>query len=155
MHNRNTGILLTQRFEGFSPKIYRDSLGNLSIGYGFNINDPEIVKVLPKDVVYGKRDLSQEEARVMFDMFYKVATNDAINFIGQKAFDCLSQMQQDILIDIAYNLGYNRLSKFNKLRAAIQQKDYQRACEEIKNSKWFSQVGVRGAHHYANFYTSI
>ena len=36
-----------------------------------------------------------------------------------------------------------RLSKFVKMKAAVDGRDWPRAAEEMKNSLWFSQVGTR------------
>ena len=41
------------------------------------------------------------------------------------------------------NSVLRRLSRFVKMKAAVDARDWARAAEEMKNSKWFSQVGKR------------
>ena len=42
-----------------------------------------------------------------------------------------------------FNLGKTRLSKFVKMRDAIEDHDYNRAAKEMLDSKWADQVGNR------------
>jgi len=44
---------------------------------------------------------------------------------------------------MAYNLGIAGLNKFRKMWAAIDVADYATAAEEMLDSKWAKQVGVR------------
>jgi hypothetical protein len=41
-------------------------------------------------------------------------------------------------------MGGPRLGKFVSLKAAMQAGDYNAAGDSLRNSKWFTQVGVRG-----------
>lgn len=148
---------LTKKFEGWRPYIYDDKtgkpatgkpIGKRTIGYGFNIDDPSIVKLLPKDVVNGKRLLAEKEAEPLFNKLYLSAKADAIKFIGADAFPKLNPAVQETLTDISYNLGYNKLSGFQKFKKALLADNMSKAAEELKNSKWFKQVGDRAKYHY-------
>ena len=140
--------LRTKEFEGYRPTIYRDTVGKRTVGYGFNIDDPYVRGFLPVDVVSGKRPITQEEADTAFKSLYSNAEKDAIKFLGKKAFNRLSFDRQEVLIDMAYNMGYNELSKFKKMRAALQAGDTNVAAKEMKNSDWFAQVGKRSEDLY-------
>ena len=48
------------------------------------------------------------------------------------------------LIDMSYNLGYNKVSTFKKMKAALEKKDYCIAADEMVDSKWYKQVKTRG-----------
>ena len=48
-----------------------------------------------------------------------------------------------IITNMAFNLGWFRLASFKKMFAAIKAKDYKTAAAEMKDSKWFKQVGWR------------
>ena len=39
---------------------------------------------------------------------------------------------------------FHRLSKFQKMKAAVERRDWVGAAEEMKNSAWYTQVGRRG-----------
>lgn len=47
------------------------------------------------------------------------------------------------MLDMTYNLGINGLMRFKKMMAAISCRDYELAALEMKNSKWYKQVGDR------------
>jgi lysozyme len=59
-----------------------------------------------------------------------------------------------ILVDMAFQLGETGLSRFVKFRAAVESKDWQRAADELVNSKWYLQSGRRSKHH-ADYFRSI
>ena len=48
------------------------------------------------------------------------------------------------LVSMAHNLGRGGFGKFVKMVDAIKSRDWRRAADEAKNSKWYSQVGERG-----------
>lgn len=48
-----------------------------------------------------------------------------------------------ILINMAFNLGVDRLMKFKNTLAYIKAKDYLNAARNMKLSLWYKQVGVR------------
>lgn len=48
-----------------------------------------------------------------------------------------------IITNMAFNLGRKRLSKFRELFTALSLGEYGVAAEEMKNSKWYKQVGNR------------
>ena len=129
--------------EGFRGKVYRDTLGVPTIGYGFNVNEPSIRKMLPPDVLSGKRDLNKEEANNIFDKAYDVAYKDASKYVGSNVFNKLSDSQQDVLVNMSYAMGSNKLNGFKRLKKALIDKNYEQASKEILNSKWAGQVKGR------------
>jgi lysozyme len=44
---------------------------------------------------------------------------------------------------MAFNLGRSRLGKFKKMIEAVNEGDYEKAAEEMIDSKWYHQVGNR------------
>jgi lysozyme len=55
----------------------------------------------------------------------------------------LSQPRQDVLTNMAYNLGVSGLLQFRKMLEAAKRGNVESVCDEMKNSKWFNQVGDR------------
>jgi len=55
----------------------------------------------------------------------------------------LDRIRQEVLIDMAFNLGIGRISKFRKMWAALEAHDYIQASCEMADSVWHEQVGPR------------
>ena len=113
------------RHEGLSLAPYEDSEGVLTIGVGRNL----------------ERGISKEEALFMLD-------NDIVHHARELgiAFPIvhgLSQERYEALVNMAFNLGIPRLSTFRKMWAAIQAGDFDKAADEMLDSKWARQVGYR------------
>ena len=135
------GMEMTKYFEGFKKDLYKDTKGVQTIGYGFNVN--AMKDLLPLEVIQGKRSLTKAEASSIFEIAYSRAKDKAVEFATPQIFQSLSPTQQNILTDMSYNLGSSRLNKFKKLKQALVNKNYQEAAKEMKNSKWYSDVGNR------------
>lgn len=112
--------------EGVKPKPYRDTVGKLTIGVGHNLDDKglrpdEIALILENDITE-----AEEAIKVLFP-----------------SFDTLSENRQAVLVNMAFNLGQDRLAKFRKLRKAVESTDFDGAYVEMVSSQWADQVGAR------------
>ncbi|MBF0453638.1 MAG: lysozyme [Magnetococcales bacterium] len=58
-------------------------------------------------------------------------------------FDQLIEARKQALVDMCFNLGLSRFLRFKKLLAALANQDYDRAAEEMLDSRWAKQVGRR------------
>lgn len=111
--------------EGYSSKLYKDTTGKLTIGYGRNIEDEGI---------------RPDEAELMFENDLKEAIDDIDNFIWYiQSPDSVKKA----LINMSYNLGLKRLLSFRKMLKAIIDRNYTKAALEALDSKWAKQVGSR------------
>jgi len=115
-----------KRHEGFRSKPYLCTAGKLTIGYGRNLDDVGISKTEAEYLL--KRDIQKciEQLHARFPVVERLDT---------VRFDCL--------INMCFNLGISRLAKFKKMWEAIENNEYKRASEEMLDSKWANQVGVR------------
>jgi len=50
---------------------------------------------------------------------------------------------QLVLVDMRFNLGPGRFRHFKKMIAAVNDQDFGRAAAEMKDSRWYTQVGQR------------
>lgn len=116
------------RDEGIKLKPYHDNADppRLTIGIGRNLDDTGI---------------TPEEA-------YRLCHNDIERACA--ALDTrlpwwrgLSEVRQRVLANMTFNMGIERLLKFNNMLAACQLGDFQRAKHEMLASRWASQVGPR------------
>lgn len=115
--------------EGKSRHMYLDSLNIPTIGCGVRIDG-------------GGEGLSDEA--ITMDLTIKV--KELYFRLGQRFdwFNGLSEIRSIVITNLAYNIGINGVSKFKKMIAAIEKKDWSEAANQLKDSKWFNQVGKRG-----------
>ena len=58
-------------------------------------------------------------------------------------FDDLPEEVQQIIANMMFNLGRPRLSKFRGMKAGVDDQNWQRAADEMVDSRWYRQVGAR------------
>ena len=116
---------LIKKHEGLRLKPYKDTTGNITIGYGCNLS----------------KGISKEIANILYYYDKEIATSDAIDIFEN--FELLNEVRRAVLIDMAYNLGKTRLSTFKKMIAAVYNFDFEVAAMEMLDSKWADQVGQR------------
>ncbi len=114
------------RHEGLRLTPYRCTAGKLTIGIGRNLDDAGI---------------SEAEARLML-------RNDIVSAEAElrrafRWFDRLSPLRQQVLVNMAFNLGLPRLQHFRRMLTAIEQGHYSRAAAEMLDSRWARQVKGR------------
>ena len=134
--------------EGVKTKAYKDTAGNKSIGVGFNLEDKTNQPILDslglnrEELKSGKRELTDKE----ISRLYSYSVSRAIQDLKKFDPDIQSRPKgvQMALIDMSYNLGYNKLSTFKKMKAALQEDNYGLAADEMVDSKWYKQVKTRG-----------
>ncbi|NBP01007.1 MAG: hypothetical protein EBU90_12890 [Proteobacteria bacterium] len=133
--------------EGIKPAVYKDTLGVPTIGIGFNMLRPDARRLFKKlgvsydDALSGKISLTDQQIKDLFILCLKIAYADAKLFVP--SFDGLPKDIKLGLLDLSFNLGYPRLSKFKKTKQYIIDGQYDKAALELKNSKWATQVGRR------------
>lgn len=116
---------LLKLHEGLKLKPYRDTVGKLTIGYGRNLDDVGI---------------TVEEATRM--LHHDIA--ECIKQLETLAvFSRLDEVRRAVLIDMTFNLGFAGILGFKKMWKAIEAGNYERAADEMLNSKWARQVGRR------------
>ena len=124
------------RHEGYVAEIYLDSENLPTFGIGHLVTEDDMEYSWPVGTPV-------TDERIL-DVFHKdcdVAYTDAcalvLNFAGQ-ATDA-----QRVLVNMAFNLGRNRLSKFKNMLRYVNEGNYIMAANEMVNSKWYGQVGRR------------
>ena len=135
---------MTKEFEGFRGQPYNDSRGIPTIGYGTNLNIHK--NRIPVEVMEGQQSLAPNYADQLFNEMYDEAWERAKGFATPEIFEGLSPIRKSILADMSYNLG-NKLFQFQNMQKAVQAGDAEAVKREMKNSKWYKQVGRRSKHH--------
>ena len=111
--------------EGLRLHPYRDTVGKLTIGFGRNLDDVGITR---------------REAEIMLDNDIEQVRLELSRFDW---FDQLDSSRRDVIMNMCFNLGLPTLLKFENMIAALSSHQYQRAADEMLDSKWARQVGDR------------
>lgn len=125
--------------EGFSYKVYKDSLGIETIGYGRNIktfplSDLELEKI-DSEKGYRKRDATLWT----YDLIKQLD-----NSLNSKIwYNKQNDVRKAVILDMAYNLGLEKLFKFKKMILALNTEEFSNASSEMLESKWSFQVKKR------------
>ena len=112
--------------EVFVEHVYDDSLGIPTIGYGFAI----------KDLVL-EEDLCDE---ILLRKLRKLGRSVMGKF---QFFDSLPSECKSVLMEMCYQLGVRGVSKFKKALKAMESGDWEKAADEMLDSKWAKQTPRR------------
>lgn len=58
-------------------------------------------------------------------------------------FASLPDQVQRVLVNMAFNLGRSRLGKFKNMVTAVNEGNWNKAADEMVDSRWYNQVGNR------------
>jgi len=122
--------------EGVKYEVYDDHLGYKTFGIGH--------LVTAKDEEYGAKvghPVSEKRVNAVFD-------NDVETYVteSKKVFSDLDKLPdeaQEVIVNMCFNMGAPRLSKFKKFVAAVNDGNWSTAAVEMMDSRWAKQVGVR------------
>ena len=118
--------------EGFIAKVYLDSLGKATIGYGHLLTeDDDFVE----GVIYDK-DILEE----LFDKDFNKAVQGAEELLEDYV---VAPLAKEVIIEMVFQLGKTGVSKFKNMFAALKEYDYTRAAAEMLNSAWYRQTPSR------------
>ena len=139
------GCTMLEYYEGYERNKYLDPLGFETVGIGRNL------EVYPFD----------PDEQEQYDILGFYSHLDATAW----AYDKLKQCRQDVVIhnpwlvespaeirlivvDMTFNLGLKGILGFKNMLKAIKVGDYYEAAAQLKDSKYYHQVGRRSQDHY-------
>lgn len=124
--------------EGVEYEIYNDHLGYPTFGVGHLI--------VEGDDEYGRpvgTRVTEERVKECFERDLDTAIGECHALYGEGEFGDLPDEVQQILVNMMFNMGRTRLSKFKNFNAAIAEGDWKRAAVEGRDSLWYRQVTNR------------
>lgn len=126
---RDEGLRLTVYDDATGLPIEQGSVvqGHPTIGIGRNLTKAR--GITEREALYL---LDNDLAAVEFELNVKVPW-----------WADLSEARQRALANMAFNMGYPRLSLFRNMLHALESGDYERAADEALDSRWARQVGAR------------
>lgn len=123
------------RHEGLRLKIYVDTVGKRTIGYGRNLDD---------------KGIKIHEASYLLSGDIQDATQDMLRYPW---FESLDPVRQAVLVNMSFNLGPTKLAKFQRTLDAIAHKQFGRASAHMLDSLWAQQTGQRAVELAAQLRT--
>ena len=118
--------------EGFVPKVYKDSLGKRTIGYGHLCVEPEQWD--------DDKEYTKEELEIIFEKDFNNALKNAESLIGSRS---INHMAKQVIIEMVFQLGIGGVGKFKKMWEALGSEDYLLASTEMLSSRWAKQTPAR------------
>jgi lysozyme len=125
-----------KRDEGVKNEVYLDHLGLPTCGIGHLITE--------WDTEYNAEvgtPVSEERVNELFEKDL-ATTIDECRLIYND-FDVLPVKVQHIVANMMFNMGRPRLSRFHKMKKAVDNRDWYEAAYEMTDSKWYKQVPNR------------
>ena len=122
--------------EGVKYEIYKDHLGYPTFGIGHLVID--------SDPEYGQEvgtPVSEDRVIEAFDNDVQVVLADCERLYND--FNVLPEEVQLIIANMMFNMGRPRLSKFKGMKAGVDAQDWNKAADEMVDSRWYKQVTNR------------
>ena len=122
--------------EGCKYEIYLDHLGLPTFGIGHLVteNDPENGQPVGTPI-------DEERVRQVFSLDIAVTLEDCKSLYDD--FDDLPEECQLVIANMMFNMGRPRLSKFKGMKAGGDARDWNKAADEMVDSRWHDQVPNR------------
>jgi len=111
--------------EGLRLKAYKDSVGKVTIGVGRNLDDLGI---------------SEKEALFLLNNDITRVHEELLNIVE---YSKLCDPRQRVIAEMVFNLGLKGVMKFQHMWQAIKCNNWDTAANEMLNSLWAKQVGIR------------
>ena len=112
--------------EGVKLKPYKCSAGKLTIGVGKNIEDNGIT--LEEAEYLLQNDIAEARSQLLHAFPWMGEFNDA---------------RISAMINFTFNVGIGTVKKFENTLAYMQSGDWDKAADEMMDSRWARQVGNR------------
>ena len=122
--------------EGCKYEIYLDHLGLPTCGIGHLITENDKEHGKPVGTV-----VEQDRVQNLFALDMAVTIDECK--VLYPDFDDLPEEAQHIICNMMFNMGRPRLSKFKGMKAGVDARDWNKAADEMVDSKWYTQVPNR------------
>jgi len=117
-----------KKHEGYSDTVYIDSVGVPTVGYGHAL-------------LHGSK-IPAVVADLLFEQDFNIAIKDYTILSNRWGIE-LNPVRRGIIVNMLFNMGMTRVSKFQNMLTALLSKNYDKAADEMLNSRWATQVGKR------------
>ena len=122
--------------EGVKNEIYFDHLGLPTCGIGHLITEDD-----PEHGLEVGTHIDDERVNELFDQDVQVTLGECRLLYDD--FDDLPEEAQQIIANMMFNMGRPRLSRFHKMKQAVDGRDWIEAGNQMMDSRWYKQVTTR------------
>lgn len=122
--------------EGVKNEIYLDHLGLPTCGIGHLITEDD-----PEHGLEVGTHIDDERVNELFDQDVQVTLGECR--LLYEDFDDLPEEAQQIIANMMFNMGRPRLSRFHKMKQAVDGRDWIEAGNQMMDSRWYKQVTTR------------
>jgi GH24 family phage-related lysozyme (muramidase) len=131
--------------EGYRNKVYLDSLGKRTIGYGHLCRADE---KWDDDKQYDHRHLEK-----IFEYDFAIAQKGADEILK----DCpnIHEKAREVVIECVFVLGKTGFSRFKRCIDALSKSEYQLASSELKDSVWYKNQATNRVHFLSQILEGI
>lgn len=112
--------------EGFRSKPYRDSVGKLTEGYGWNLEDVPMPEPIASLLLLWLIQESQYQCTKEFPWFTNLTPN-----------------RQNVIVNMVFNMGMATFKTFKNTIRFMERNEVDKAAEAMLQSLWAHQVGQR------------
>ena len=135
--NRNAVFEQLKIDEGVVYEVYHDHLGYPTFGVGHLITESDPEHGCPVGT-----PVSEERVAEAFESDLNTSVAECIVLYGRGWHKFPDEVKQ-ILVNMMFNLGYPRLSKFKGMKAGVDAEKWSDAADEMVDSQWYRQVTNR------------
>ena len=121
--------------EGFRNKIYTDTEGFDTIGWGH--------KVVHTDPFVPGKEYTEEELQEVFDKDLGKAVNQAKQLMTEHSIDSLPEKAEHVITEMCFQLGKYGVAKFKNMWKCLQEGNFIGASYEMLDSRWYKQTPNR------------
>jgi lysozyme len=122
--------------EGEVHEIYLDHLGLATFGIGHLVRDDDPESGLPVGT-----PVDNDRVVEAFESDIETVLSDCNKLYSD--FDDLPEEAQRVIANMMFNMGRPRLSKFKGMKSGVDARDWNRAADEMVDSRWYRQVTKR------------
>ena len=122
--------------EGEVHEIYLDHLGLPTFGIGHLVRDDDPESGLPVGT-----PVDDDRVVSAFESDIETVLSDCNKLYSD--FDDLPEEAQRVIANMMFNMGRPRLSKFKGMKSGVDARDWNRAADEMVDSRWYRQVTNR------------
>ena len=122
--------------EGEVHEIYLDHLGLPTFGIGHLVRDDDPESGLPVGT-----PVDDDRVVSAFESDIETVLSDCNKLYSD--FDDLPEEAQRVIANMMFNMGRPRLSKFKGMKSGVDARDWDRAADEMVDSRWYRQVTNR------------
>ena len=121
-----------KQHEGYRNKVYKDTLGKRTVGYGH---------LCVEDHWEDNREYTVPE----LERVLEADLNNAIQGAEELCSDCpdIRDQAKEIIVEMVFQLGKTGVSKFRNMWKALKVPDYPTAAKEMLDSRWAKQTPGR------------